>query len=70
MSPRWHVKPQPLVDDFLFGYRRAGGPGRLYPAMQAVAQTYAERVGRLMAVAWRRVVESASGVNSEVVGNF
>jgi hypothetical protein len=36
MSPRWHVKPQPLVDDFLLGYRRAGGPGRLYPAMQAV----------------------------------
>jgi hypothetical protein len=34
------------------------------------AQTYAERVGRLMAVAWRRVVESASGVNSEGVGNF
>lgn len=83
LSPRWHVKPEPLVDYFLLGYRRAGGPGRLYPAMQAVralttafrlagspsgstgteqtqaelavwlerAQTYAERVGRLMAVA-------------------
>jgi hypothetical protein len=28
--------PQPLVDYFLLGYRLAGGPGRLYPAIQAV----------------------------------
>jgi len=27
---------QPLVDYFLLGYRRAGGPARLYPAIQAV----------------------------------
>lgn len=36
LSPRWHTVPQQLVDYFLLGYRRAGGPGRLYPAMQAV----------------------------------
>src|SRR4029450_11493831 len=30
------VMTQPLVDYFLLGYRRAGGPGRLYPAIQAV----------------------------------
>jgi aminoglycoside phosphotransferase (APT) family kinase protein len=36
LSPRWHVVPQQLVDYFLLGYRRAGGPARLYPAMQAV----------------------------------
>jgi Ser/Thr protein kinase RdoA (MazF antagonist) len=36
LSPRWHAMPQPLVDYFLLGYRRAGGPARLYPAIQAV----------------------------------
>jgi hypothetical protein len=36
LSPRWHAVPQQLVDYFLLGYRRAGGPARLYPAMQAV----------------------------------
>jgi aminoglycoside phosphotransferase (APT) family kinase protein len=36
LAPRWGVMPQPLVDYFLLGYRRAGGPGRLYPAVQAV----------------------------------
>jgi Ser/Thr protein kinase RdoA (MazF antagonist) len=36
LAPRWHAMPQPLVDYFLLGYRRAGGPGRLYPAIQAV----------------------------------
>jgi aminoglycoside phosphotransferase (APT) family kinase protein len=36
LAPRWAVMPQPLVDYFLLGYRRAGGPGRLYPAIQAV----------------------------------
>ena len=36
VSPCWHAMPQPLVDYLLLGYRRAGGPGRLYPAMQAV----------------------------------
>jgi hypothetical protein len=25
-----------LVDYLIFGYRRAGGPGQLYPAIQAV----------------------------------
>jgi Phosphotransferase enzyme family len=45
MAPRWQVVPQPLVDYFLLGYRRVGGPGRLYPAMQAVrALTTALRV--------------------------
>jgi hypothetical protein len=28
--------PQPLADNLILGYRRAGGPGHLYPAMQAV----------------------------------
>jgi hypothetical protein len=28
--------PQLLMDYLLLGYRRAGGPARLYPAMQAV----------------------------------
>ena len=36
LSPRWRAVPQPLVDYLLLGYRRAGGPGRLYPAIQAV----------------------------------
>jgi aminoglycoside phosphotransferase (APT) family kinase protein len=36
LAPCWGVMPQPLVDYFLLGYRRAGGPGRLYPAIQAV----------------------------------
>ena len=36
LSPRWRTTPQPLVDYLILGYRRAGGPGRLYPAMQAV----------------------------------
>jgi aminoglycoside phosphotransferase (APT) family kinase protein len=36
LSPRWRAMSQPLVDYFLLGYRRAGGPGRLYPAIQAV----------------------------------
>ena len=36
VSPCWRAMPQPLVDYVLVGYRRAGGPGRLYPAMQAV----------------------------------
>jgi Ser/Thr protein kinase RdoA (MazF antagonist) len=36
LSPRWRTTPQPLVDYLILGYRRAGGPGRLYPAIQAV----------------------------------
>jgi Ser/Thr protein kinase RdoA (MazF antagonist) len=36
LSPRWHALPQQLVDYLLLGYRRAAGPGRLYPAIQAV----------------------------------
>jgi aminoglycoside phosphotransferase (APT) family kinase protein len=36
LSPRWRAIPQQLIDDLLQGYRRAGGPGRLYPAIQAV----------------------------------
>lgn len=36
LSPRWHVLSQPLVDYLILGYWRAGGPARLYPAMQAV----------------------------------
>jgi aminoglycoside phosphotransferase (APT) family kinase protein len=36
LAPRWHAMPQPLVDYLLLGYRRAGGPARLYPAIQAV----------------------------------
>jgi aminoglycoside phosphotransferase (APT) family kinase protein len=36
LSPRWQAMPQPLVDYLLLGYWRAGGPGRLYPAIQAV----------------------------------
>lgn len=36
LAPRWHVLSQPLVDYLLLGYWRAGGPARLYPAMQAV----------------------------------
>ena len=34
LAPRWGAMPQPLVDYLLLGYRRAGGPGRLYPAIQ------------------------------------
>jgi hypothetical protein len=36
LAPRWHAMPQPLVNYLLLGYRRAGGQGRLYPAIQAV----------------------------------
>jgi aminoglycoside phosphotransferase (APT) family kinase protein len=36
LAPRWCAMSQPLVDYLLLGYRRAGGPGRLYPAIQAV----------------------------------
>ena len=36
LAPRWGAMPLPLVDYLLLGYRRAGGPGRLYPAIQAV----------------------------------
>ena len=36
LAPRWRVMPQLLLDYLLLGYRRAGGPARLYPAMQAV----------------------------------
>jgi aminoglycoside phosphotransferase (APT) family kinase protein len=36
LSPRWRAMPQLLMDNLPQGYRRAGGPGRLYPAMQAV----------------------------------
>jgi Ser/Thr protein kinase RdoA (MazF antagonist) len=36
MSPYWRAMPEPLVDYLILGYRRASGPGRLYPAMQAV----------------------------------
>lgn len=36
LAPRWRVMPQLLMDYLLQGYRRAGGPARLYPAMQAV----------------------------------
>ena len=36
LAPRWGATPQPLADYLILGYRRAGGPGHLYPAMQAV----------------------------------
>jgi Ser/Thr protein kinase RdoA (MazF antagonist) len=36
LAQRWRALPQPLVEYLLLGYRRAGGPGRLYPAIQAV----------------------------------
>lgn len=36
LAPRWRVMPQLLLDSLLLGYRRAGGPARLNPAMQAV----------------------------------
>jgi aminoglycoside phosphotransferase len=44
LAPRWHTLPQPLIEYFLSGYRRSGGPGVLYPAMQAV---------RAVATAWQ-----------------
>jgi hypothetical protein len=36
LAPRWGVTPQLLADNLILGYRRAGGPGHLYPAIQAV----------------------------------
>ena len=42
--PRSQASAQCLGDYFLRGYRRAGGPGSLYPAMQAV---------RALATAWQ-----------------
>jgi aminoglycoside phosphotransferase (APT) family kinase protein len=36
LSSHWRAMPQPLVEYLLLGYRRAGGVGRLYPAIQAV----------------------------------
>ncbi|MET1004302.1 MAG: aminoglycoside phosphotransferase family protein, partial [Propionibacteriaceae bacterium] len=35
LAPGWMTPAEPLVDYFLRGYRRAGGPGTLYPAVQA-----------------------------------
>jgi len=57
LSPGWHAFPQALVDYFLLGYRRAGGPGRLYPAMQAVRA--------LGTAVWAATHESADGKNLE-----
>jgi hypothetical protein len=36
LAPRWSATPQLLADYLILGYRRAGGPGHLYPAIQAV----------------------------------
>jgi hypothetical protein len=44
LAPGWNSPPEPLVEYFLRGYRHADGPGRLYPAMQAV---------RAVATAWQ-----------------
>jgi hypothetical protein len=61
LSPRWHVVAQPLVYYLILGYRRAGGPGRLYPAIQAVralatavwvAELPEERTGKKLRKNW------------------
>ena len=44
LAPGWSSPPEPLVEYFLRGYRHADGPGRLYPAIQAV---------RAVATAWQ-----------------
>jgi aminoglycoside phosphotransferase len=44
LTPIWHSSAEPLKEFFLRGYTRAGGTGRLYPAMQAV---------RSLATAWQ-----------------
>ena len=36
LAPGWSSPSEPLVEYFLRGYRHADGPGRLYPAIQAV----------------------------------
>jgi aminoglycoside phosphotransferase (APT) family kinase protein len=36
LAPCWGATPQLLADYLILGYRRAGGPGHLYPAIQAV----------------------------------
>jgi aminoglycoside phosphotransferase (APT) family kinase protein len=44
VAPGWAAPVEPLTEYFLRGYRHADGPGRLYPAMQAV---------RAVATAWQ-----------------
>jgi aminoglycoside phosphotransferase len=44
MAPQWRTPAEPLIDYFLRGYRRSGGLGTLYPAIQAV---------RALATAWQ-----------------
>jgi thiamine kinase-like enzyme len=44
LAHTWNSPPEPLVEYFLRGYRHADGPGRLYPAIQAV---------RAVATAWQ-----------------
>jgi hypothetical protein len=34
LAPCWGATPQLLADYLILGYRRAGGPGHLYPAIQ------------------------------------
>jgi Ser/Thr protein kinase RdoA (MazF antagonist) len=55
LAPVWQAPADPLIAYFLQGYRRAGGPGRLYPAMQAV---------RAIATAWQ-VAGAADGFGAE-----
>ena len=58
LAPRWRVMPQLLLDYLLLGYRRAGGPARLNPAMQAVrALATALQAGSEGESNWPRVSE-------------
>ena len=63
LSGRWHAVPQQLIDYLILGYRRAGGPGRLYPAIQAVhALVTAARLADLSAQSARPPVGAELGL--------
>jgi aminoglycoside phosphotransferase (APT) family kinase protein len=55
LSDGWALPPRLAVDYFLQGYRHAGGPARLYPALQAV---------HALVAAWE---QAESGAGAETV---
>jgi aminoglycoside phosphotransferase len=57
LAPGWNAPPEPLVEYFLRGYRHADGPGRLYPAIQAV---------RAVATAWQVAGSEQRGTDAAV----
>ena len=59
LAPVWQAPAEVLVDYLMQGYRRASGPGRLYPAMQAV---------RAFATAWELAKVTDATASGSVTG--